>query len=70
MKANLCTPCKEALCEFLEKHGHNLQQKTLIAADAREKDQKVTCLACGRKRFGGSYEFDGRLFRSFKRKHK
>ena len=70
MKANLCTLCREALCEFLEQRGHNLQQKTLIAADAREKDQKVTCLACGRKRFGGSYEFDGRLFRSFKKKHK
>ena len=70
MKANLCTPCREQLAKFVTVRGITLKAKTVAPVGAREKDQKITCLACGRRKFGGTYEFDGRLYRSFHRKRK
>lgn len=67
MKAKMCTPCEKRFENYLETHGKTLRARTIVPAQSRKKDEKVTCVVCGRKRFGGEYEFDGRLLKGFRR---
>lgn len=66
MKAKMCTPCEKRFADYLQTHGKTLKAQT-IAPTPRKKDEKVTCIVCGRKRFGGEYDFDGRLLKGFRR---
>lgn len=60
MKAKMCTPCEKRFEDYLQTHGKTLRARTIVPAQSRKKDKKVTCIICGRKRFGGEYDFDGR----------
>ena len=45
MKKELCTPCAMALTETRD-----------VKFISRGTDQKITCMKCGRRRYGGIYE--------------
>lgn len=67
MTAKMCTPCERQFAEYLRERGKTLKAQTIVPTRSRTKDEKVTCIVCGRKHFGGEFDFDGRLHKGFRR---
>ena len=59
MKAKMCTPCEKRFEDYLQTHGKTLRARTIAPVQSRKKDEKVTCIICGRKRFGAN-RYDSR----------
>lgn len=57
MKKELCTPCAMALTETRD-----------VKLVSRGANQKITCMKCGRRRYGGLYEVRWKISKNNKEK--